>query len=108
MKLNVQISKDQLLTVGRYGARLGKTIIYNGCKYTIISSAKTIAETVFEEGFDSVKGLGWNDFLSDKEARVHKRIKKKEKISYLKAEIMKMKMAKKAEKNLNDEESEES
>lgn len=93
MKAN--FNKEALQTVGTYGVRIGKTVLIEGCKAVALNTAKTVIQTGFDEGFDNVKDLQWNDFLSDKEARAHKKAKKQEKVSYLKAELAKLKKSKK-------------
>jgi len=96
--MKAQITKEGLKVVGHYGVRLGKTVVIEGCKAVIFNTAKTVAVTGFEEGLDSVKELKWNDFLSDKEARVYKKAKKAEQVKSLKDEIAKLKKGDKKEK----------
>lgn len=87
----MNINQDTFKTIGHYGARIGKTIVFEGCKAVVVNAGKTIVQTGYEDGIDSVKNLGWNDFLSDKEARIYKKELKKEKAKYLKAENDKLK-----------------
>lgn len=91
MKLN------NLKVVGNYGARIGKTIVIEGVKAVAVNTAKTVVMTGFEDGLGSIKKLGWNDFLSDKEARIYKKAKKKETISELKSELAKLRKEKSEE-----------
>lgn len=100
MKINVNLG--QLKTVGNYGLRLGKTIVIEGTKAVAINTAKTFFTAGYEGGIDGMKSVGWNDLLSDKEARTYKKLKKKEKVSSLKAEnaMLKKKLAKMEEEEI--------
>lgn len=74
--MNLNINKDVLKGIGSVGLKLGKTIVIEGTKAVVLNAAATAIKTSFEEGFDGVKNLTFDDYIDGKDKKKKKSKKK--------------------------------
>jgi urocanate hydratase len=75
--MNIKIDKAMMMGAGRMAGKLGKTIVIEGTKAVILNAAATTIKTSFDDGFEGVKGLSFDDLLDGTD----KKDKKKKKVS---------------------------
>ena len=67
--MNLNINKDVLKGIGNVGLKLGKAIVIEGTKAVVLNAAATAIKTSFEEGFDGVKNLRFDDYIEGKKEK---------------------------------------
>lgn len=67
--MNLNINKDVLKGIGNVGLKLGKAIVIEGTKAVVLNAAATAIKTSFEEGFDGVKNLKFDDYIEGKKEK---------------------------------------
>lgn len=70
--MNLNINKDVLKGIGSVTLKLGKTIVIEGTKAVVLNAAATAIKTSFEEGFDGVKNLTFDDYIDGKDKKKKK------------------------------------
>jgi hypothetical protein len=73
--MNIKFDKELLKGIGNISLKLGKSIVIEGTKAVILNAAATTIKTSFDEGFDGVKNLKFDDLIDGKDKK--KKSKKK-------------------------------
>jgi hypothetical protein len=67
--MNIKFDKELLKGIGNVSLKLGKTIVIEGTKAVILNAAATTIKTSFDEGFEGVKNLKFDDLLDGKDKK---------------------------------------
>jgi glutamate dehydrogenase/leucine dehydrogenase len=70
MEVNMELVKG----IGKVGWKLSKAIVKEGSKMLLINAATTGITTIYDEGFEGLKDLTFDDMLESKTKKLRKKL----------------------------------
>lgn len=65
--MKITVNKEQMVTIGKAGIKIGKSVIIEGTKAVLAKGAVTMISEGLDNGIDGIKKLSLDDVLGKKE-----------------------------------------
>lgn len=75
--MKITVNKEQMVTIGKAGLKIGKTVIIEGTKTVLAKGAVTMISEGLDNGIDGIKKLSLDDLLGKKEQEEKKEKRKR-------------------------------